>query len=291
MSAAGSQRYRGPLLTAPLLAQMRAALGAGLDRWTGSLDLGLGSDPVQLAPAAWRWRGHDYPWPSSLRERAIHYWDGAAFAVAQRYDHALIKLVPTPWGAPTFEIDGIKMLPTLQMSPVTDAQRKVALVAPAGRTVLDTCGGLGYFARAACEAGAMRVVSFEKNPDVLWLRSLNPWSPDPTDPALAARLQVEQRDIASHIATLPSASFDAALHDPPRFSIAGELYAQAFYDELARVLRPHALLFHYTGAPNARSRGRDLPAEVLRRLQRAGLSGRRMFDGVLARREPRVPPR
>ncbi len=291
MNAAQPQRYRGPLLTAPLLAQMRAALGAGLDRWTGSLDLGRGNDPVQLAPAVWRWRGHDYPWPSSLRERAIHYWDGAAFVVAQRYDRALIKLVPTPWGAPTFEIDGIKMLPTSQMSPVTDAQRKVALVAPPGKTVLDTCGGLGYFARAACEAGAMRVVSFEKSPDVLWLRSLNPWSPDPADPALTARLQVEQRDIASHIATLPSASFDAALHDPPRFSIAGELYAQAFYDELARVLRPRALLFHYTGAPNARSHGRDLPAEVMRRLQRAGLSGRRMFDGVLARREPRVPAR
>jgi predicted methyltransferase len=35
-------------------------------------------------------------------------------------------------------------------------------------------------------------------------------------------------------------AFDAALHDPPRFGIAGELYSQVFYDQLARVLREAA---------------------------------------------------
>ena len=53
---------------------------------------------------------------------------GTAFAPLQRYTDALIKLVPTDWGTPTFEIDGIKMLVSAQISPYADAQRKVALV-------------------------------------------------------------------------------------------------------------------------------------------------------------------
>lgn len=282
MNAAQPQRYRGPLLTAPLLAQMRAALGAGLDRWTGSLDLGRGNDPVQLAPAVWRWRGHDYPWPSSLRERAIHYWDGAAFVVAQRYDRALIKLVPTPWGAPTFEIDGIKMLPTSQLSPFADARRKVELIEPRGKVVLDTCAGLGYFAACCLEAGAARIRSFEKNADVLWLRTLNPWSPDADAVANGGRLELTHADVTRSIGNIESTTVDAVLHDPPRFGIAGELYSRAFYDELARVLRRGGRLFHYTGTPNKLSSGRDLPREVGKRLGQAGFDVRLALDGVLA---------
>jgi predicted methyltransferase len=64
-----------------------------------------------------------------------------------RFTASLIKLVPTrEWGPPTFEIDGIKMLPTAQVSPYADAQRKVDLIQPRGKVILDTCGGLGYFA-------------------------------------------------------------------------------------------------------------------------------------------------
>jgi predicted methyltransferase len=76
---------------------------------------------------------------------------------------------------------------------------------------------------------------------------------------------------------------DAVLHDPPRFGIAGELYSQAFYDQLARVLRRKGRLFHYTGAPNRLTTGRDVPAEVARRLQRAGFTTEPRLDGVLAR--------
>lgn len=282
---------RGPLLTQELLLGMQAALAGGAGHWMGSLDLGCSEDRVALSHAGWCWRGRDYPWPQTLRERTIYAWDGSGFIAVQRYGTALVKLVPTPWGAPTFEIDGIKMLPTAGISPWADAQRKVALIAPAGKRILDTCGGLGYFARAACEAAAAQVTSFEKNPDVWWLRSLNPWSPDPADSELATRLRLVQGDVTEHLASLPDASFDAVLHDPPRFGIAGELYAQAFYDELARVLRPRGRLFHYTGAPNHRSRGRDLPGEVMRRLERADFRAERALDGVLAAREPTPRPR
>jgi hypothetical protein len=91
-------------------------------------------------------------------------------------------------------------------------------------------------------------------------------------------------DIAEEIAALPDGAVDAVLHDPPRFGIAGELYSQAFYDQLARVLRRKGRLFHYTGTPNKLTSGRDVPGEVSRRLQRAGFVTELVGDGVLARR-------
>ena len=48
--------------------------------------------------------------------------------------------------------------------------------------------------------------------------------------------------LTGEIAGLAAASVDAILHDPPRFGIAGELYSQAFYDQLARVLKAHQLV-------------------------------------------------
>ena len=235
-----------------------------------------------LGADAWQWKGAWFPYAPKLKDRTIYYWDGEEFAPVSRYAGSLIKLVPTEWGAPTFEIDGIKMLPTSKESPVEDARRKVALVQPQGKSVLDTCGGLGYFAACCLEAGAARIQSFEKNADVLWLRTLNPWSPDPEAPASGGRLQLTHADVSQAIGQFPDGAFDVLLHDPPRFGIAGELYSQAFYDQLARVLRKGGRLFHYTGSPNKLTSGRDVPREVAKRLEKAGFSAQLALDGVLA---------
>ena len=277
-------QYSGPLLTRPLAEALLAARESGRDTWTGSLDLGRSSGDAQLHTDAWEWRGKRYPWPGKLKDRTIYHWDGDEFASVSRYSGALIKLVPTEWGAPTFEIDGIKMLPTSKASPVDDARRKVALVQPHGRTVLDTCGGLGYFAACCLDAGATRIDSFEKNEDVLWLRTLNPWSPDPEAATSGGRLRLTHADVSQAIMEIADASVDAVLHDPPRFGIAGELYSQAFYDQLARVMRRGGRLFHYTGTPNTLTSGRDVPGEVLKRLQKSGFKAERALDGVLAAR-------
>lgn len=276
--------YAGPLLTRPLAEALLAARDAGADTWTGSLDLGRSSGEARLDADAWEWRGLHYPWPGKLKDRTIHYWDGDEFAAVSRYSGALIKLVPTEWGAPTFEIDGIKMLPTAKASPMEDAQRKVALVQPRGKTVLDTCGGLGYFAACCLEAGATRIQSFEKNADVLWLRTLNPWSPDPEAPEFDGRLQLAHDDVTQAIAQMADASVDALLHDPPRFGIAGELYSQVFYEQLARVLRRGGRLFHYTGSPNTLTSGRNVPREVATRLGKAGFKAELALDGVFGAR-------
>ena len=121
------------------------------------------------------------------------------------------------------------------------------------------------------------MLSYEKNPDVIWLRSLNPWSP-----GIDSRLTLKEGDIAVQIATLPSQSVDAILHDPPRFGIAGELYSQVFYDQLARVLKRKGRLFHYTGTPNKLTSGRDVPNEVAKRLRHAGFVAELNGDGVVA---------
>ncbi len=273
--------YTGPLLTRPLAEALIAARDACASTWTGSLDLGRSSGEAQLEEDAWTWRGQHYPWPEKLKDRTIYYWDGDEFAAVSRYSGALIKLVPTEWGAPTFEIDGIKMLPTAKASPIDDARRKVALVQPQGKTVLDTCGGLGYFAACCIEAGAAHIASFEKNADVLWLRTINPWSPDPEETAHNGCLQLTHADVSQAITQLPDASVDALLHDPPRFGIAGELYSQIFYDQLARVLRRGGRLFHYTGTPNTLTSGRDVPREVAKRLEKAGFKVELALDGVL----------
>lgn len=271
-----------PLLTRETAEAMRAALRGGQPGWTGSLDLGRSTTHVTLAADHWTWDGVPQPWPDTLKDRTIYVRDGDDWMPVSRYGRALIKLVPTDWGPPTFEIDGIKMLVSARISPMDDARRKVALVAPRGRTVLDTCGGLGYFAACCLDAGVARIRSFEKNEDVLWLRTLNPWSPDPDAAATGGRLELTHGDISQAIFDIADASVDAVLHDPPRFGIAGELYSQVFYDQLARVLRRGGRLFHYTGAPNRLTSGRDVPREVARRLEKAGLRSEPAFDGVLA---------
>ena len=270
---------RPPLLTLESQQALEAARAGGVARLELSLDLGRSRETVELDASGWRRGDVLYPYTDECRERTVYHWTGEGFEPVARWSGRLVKLVPTEWGAPTFEIDGVKMLPTAAESPYEDARRKVDLVAVRGARVLDTCGGLGYYAAWCLARGAARVLSFEKNPDVRWLREMNPWSPGP-DP----RIDLQAGDASIEVAALPDGSFDAVLHDPPRFALAGELYSLSFYTELARVLRRGGRLFHYTGAPNSRSRGRDLAAEVAARLRAAGFEARAALDGVLATR-------
>lgn len=278
--ASRHRRASGPLLTLEVQTRLLDAARTGRAAVECSLDLGRSQTTVHPEETYWRWDAGRYPYVESCKGRTIYYWCDGAFQPVARYSTSLIKLVPTPWGPPTFEIDGIKMLPTAQVSPFDDAQRKVALVQPRDKVILDTCGGLGYFAGWCLRGNARRVDSFERDPDVRWLRELNPWSPEGAAEA-DDRLRLELADVTARIGELGTATYDAVLHDPPRFAIAGELYSQAFYDELSRVLKRRGRLFHYTGAPNKLS-GRDLAQEVTRRLRKAGFAPEPALDGVLA---------
>jgi predicted methyltransferase len=268
------------LLTKKAHDALLAAARMGAATIECSLDLERTRVTVQVDADGWTFGGQRFAYLPRCKDRTIYRWTGSEFEPVSRFTTSLIKLVPTEWGPPTFEIDGIKMLPTAHVSPYADAERKVALIQPRGKKILDTCGGLGYFAAWCLQGEAAHISSYEKNADVLWLRSLNPWSP-----SAAPRLTLVHADVVNEIAALPSDSFDAALHDPPRFGIAGELYSGAFYGELARVLKRGASLFHYTGAPNKLTTGRDLANEVSERLRSKGFATQRRGDGVLAKRK------
>src|SRR5262245_9367136 len=114
----------GPLLTS----KVHEILSAAKPTETGStpvrcsLDLERTTSTVEVARDHWVFEGRCYPFLSSCRERTIYYWTGTDFQPAARYTRSLTKLVPTEWGPPTFEIDGIKMLPTAQISPFADAE-------------------------------------------------------------------------------------------------------------------------------------------------------------------------
>src|SRR6187431_3128742 len=173
-----------PLLTRKVHDALLAAIRTRVGTVECSLDLDCTRVRVQVDEDGWTAEGRRFPYLDRCNERTIYYWTGTEFQPAARFTTALIKLVPTEWGAPTFEIDGIKMLPTAQVSPYEDARHKVALIRPRGKVILDTCGGLGYFAACCLEGEAAQILSYEKSADVLWLRGMNPWSP-PSD----ARLQ------------------------------------------------------------------------------------------------------
>jgi uncharacterized protein len=265
-----------PLLTEDVHAKLIDASRRGSLTLECSLDLNRSLATVELSRDGWVHKDRRYPYLEACKPRTIYYWTGASFEPLARFGAALIKLVPTEWGPPTFEIDGVKMLPTARLSPYEDARAKVGLIRPAGKVILDTCGGLGYFAAHCLAGGAAGVLSFEKSADVMWLRTLNPWSPGEDE-----RLTLQHGDIAEQIETLSAGSVSAVLHDPPRFGLAGELYSQKFYDQLFRVLGRRGILFHYTGTPNKLTSGRDVPNEVATRLRRSGFNTKLEGDGVL----------
>ncbi len=267
----------GPLLTQKVHDALCAAARAGAPSLECSLDLDRSTTTVEVNMEGWRWQGQRFPYLANCKDRTIYYWTDTAFEPVAHYSTGLYKLVPTHWGPPTFEIDGIKMLPTAHVSPYADAGRKAGLIEPQGKVILDTCGGLGYYAACCLQGRAKQVLSYEKTADVIWLRSLNPWSPE-----VGSGLTLTHGDVSKHIVTLPADSVDAILHDPPRFGIAGELYSQVFYDHLARVLKRRGKLFHYTGTPNKLTSGRDVPNEVVKRLRQAGFVAAINGDGVLA---------
>lgn len=175
------------------------------------------------------------------------------------------KLVPTA-GAPLLEISGVKMHISKGTDPFVSASEMAQQAVHKGDRVLDCCSGLGYSAIAAYRLGASEVVSTELSREVMGLREQNPWSNDLKQTEIVQL----QGSIFALITTLPTASFDSVIHDPPRFSLAGELYSEAFYSEIFRVLRRGGRLFHYTGNPHVIKKGSSFVDGVIRRLSTAG---------------------
>ncbi len=180
------------------------------------------------------------------------------------YTNRLYTLMPTRT-APTMLVSGIPMHRIKGIDPLRDTLLKIKTIAPVRGRVLDTATGLGYTAIEAAKT-ADEVITVELDPAVLEIARLNPWSQALFE---APRIKQVVGDVAEVIETFEDQTFDRIVHDPPAFSLAGELYGSAFYRQLYRVLKPGGRLFHYVGDPESKS-GRTVTRGVLRRLREAG---------------------
>ncbi|MEJ2753897.1 MAG: methyltransferase domain-containing protein, partial [Chloroflexota bacterium] len=123
----------------------------------------------------------------------------------------------------------------------------------------------GYTAVEASRT-ADHVTTIELDPAVVEICRSNPWSQELFDNPKITRLVGDACDL---ILDLEDQSFTRVIHDPPMFSLAGDLYSADFYRQLYRILRPSGRLFHYIGDPKSRS-GRNVTRGVVRRLQESG---------------------
>lgn len=186
-------------------------------------------------------------------------------------------------GIPILEIDGVRMHLVKDFKSPLDYSKSVVrrLRLASEDRVLDTCMGLGYTAIAAGKA-ASHVTTCEYSDAVYTLASWNPFSE-----ALfsdKAKFNIMRGDISVRIRECEDNSFDAIIHDPPRFSKAGNLYSEEFYRELRRVLSKGGRLYHYVGSVG-RGKGRNIEKEVAGRLKSAGfirMSFDRKLQGIIA---------
>ncbi len=174
------------------------------------------------------------------------------------------SLMPTR-RAPTMLISGIPMHRIKDTEPYRDTLSKIRAVAPLNGRVLDTTMGLGYTAIEAANT-ATHVTTVELDPTVEKVCRHNPWSQGLFTNPRIFRLVGDTYDVIRQFA---DGEFTRIIHDPPMFSMAGELYSLDFYRQLVRVLRPAGRVFHYVGNPSSKS-GRGVTRGVVHRLQEAG---------------------
>lgn len=170
------------------------------------------------------------------------------------------SLYPTA-GAPTTLVAGFPMHRIKDTDPLEDTRKKIEAIAPVTGHVLDTATGLGYTAIEAAKT-ADHVTTIEYDPAALEIARLNPWSRELFDNPTITQLIGDAFEI---IRDLPDETFTRILHDPPTFSLAGELYSEEFYEHAWRVLAPGGRMFHYIGDPASKF-GKRMTSGVVERL-------------------------
>jgi predicted methyltransferase len=251
-----------------------AARQAGETQLLVSPDLGLTRSKVDIKlGGACLPDGQVLPWEDletiSDSERVCFLVEEEGLCKIQVFSETtnrLYSLMPTQ-GAPTMLISGIPMHRIKGIDPHQDTLRKIKTVAPIQGHVLDTATGLGYTAIQAARK-AERVITIELDPAALEVARLNPWSG-----GLFENPKITQivGDSFEEIRNFESGVFKRIIHDPPAFSLAGDLYSGEFYGELFRVLGRGGRLFHYVGDLESKS-GRSVARGVIRRLGEAGFS-------------------
>ncbi|QBD80257.1 methyltransferase domain-containing protein [Ktedonosporobacter rubrisoli] len=244
----------------------------GRERIELSPDLGISTVNVTLTP-----EGVTFPCGEQLNWRQIEKIRKAesnCFVIEDNQERTIqvfseatsrvCSLYPTQ-RTPTMLIGGFTMHRIVDIDPMQDTLKKIKTLAPLAGRVLDTATGLGYTAIEAART-AQEVMTIELDPGAQEIARLNPWSRQLfTDP----KIKQVMGDAFEVVPEFESESFERIIHDPPVFSLAGELYGGEFYRQLYRVLKRGGRLFHYIGNLESRSSG-TVARGALKRLQEAG---------------------
>jgi len=255
--------------------QAKIILGAqrnGMGSVNISLDLGLSTTQLLLHPQGLQLPdGNLVAW---IDVEEIAKSTSGCYVIEDGSPHAIqfyseltdrvYSLYPTS-GAPTMLVSGIPMHRIKDTDPHRDTLEKIRAVKPLVGQVLDTATGLGYTAIEAARI-AEHVTTIELDPAALKVCRLNPWSQELFDNPKITQMIGDSFDV---VAEMDAGRFTRVIHDPPAFSLAGDLYSGKFYRELNRVMRNRSILFHYIGDPESKS-GRSITAGVMRRLEQAG---------------------
>lgn len=263
-----------PVLSYIQAKQLLEAREKGLTRLQVSLDLGMSLSWVELtAQGILGEDGTRLPWEQI---EFIHQDESCCYNVDQHgvspirlfspHSGKVFSLMPTR-GAPTLLISGIPMHRFKDVDPHRDTLAKIKAAGPIHGKVLDTATGLGYTAIQAAKTAA-EVVTIELEREVLEIARQNPWSRD-----LFTNPKIHQiiGDSFEEIEQFDEGEFRLIIHDPPAFSLAGELYSADFYRQAYRVLNASGRMFHYIGDPQSKM-GAGVQRGVIRRLQEAGFS-------------------
>jgi hypothetical protein len=182
---------------------------------------------------------------------------------------------------PCLEFSGIRMHCT-KMGVKKSTHQMISQLRPLQGICLDTCAGLGYTTIEMAKQGATeKVYCFEIDKNVIEIAKQNSFSKGLFE---NKKIELRNEDVIEGLKEFPDKFFDRILHDPPRISIAGDLYSREFYRELFRVLKPEGILFHHTGMPFQKS-GTDFIKSTMKRLEEIGFKKilrRENAQGVLA---------
>lgn len=239
-----------------------------------STDLGLTRIEAQIKPEGLYLPGESLlPWEQveavSKAKQSCFILENGELEKIQQYSEVTgryYSLMPTEL-APTLLLSGIPMHRIKGIDPYHDTLAKIKTIQPVVGQVLDTATGLGYTALQAART-AEKVITIELDPAVLKVAWSNPWSQELfTNPRITQVIG----DSSEKIHDFEERTFSRIIHDPPMFSLAGDLYSAEFYRQLYRVLSNAGKLFHYIGDLESKS-GLRVVRGVERRLREAGFT-------------------
>lgn len=239
-----------------------------------SPDLGLSTVVVSLEDQAVKFpNGERLDWAlvSEIAESENNCFrvaggDIEAIQVYSETFERMYTLYPTG-AAPTMLVSGIPMHRIKGTDPWQDTRSKIKALGRVHGHVLDTATGLGYTAMMAAKRAA-QVTTIELDRAAQTIARSNPWSRGLFENPKITQLIGNSGDV---IETFPDESFSMIVHDPPMFSLAGELYSLTFYQQAYRVLKANGRMFHYIANPESKT-GRRVTRGVISRLKKAGFS-------------------